>query len=98
MNNVVQFPKAPEWATQVDAKLLARLVATGYLEHRQRHDWRAVEMAVTNAFYAAMFDPRPELSVGEVTEGMLLRECRCGRFDMCSGCADAVAPEQLELP
>jgi hypothetical protein len=29
-------------------------------------------MAINNAFYAAVFDPRPELSVQKVIEQMLL--------------------------
>ena len=31
MDNVVKFPAAPEWARTVDAKLLDRLIAKGYL-------------------------------------------------------------------
>ena len=74
MDNIVTFPRAPEWASasRVDAKMLDWLVAAGYLRHDQRRDWCAVEMAINNAFYAAVFDPRPELSVQKVIEQMLL--------------------------
>jgi hypothetical protein len=103
-DNVVQFPKAPEWASHVDAEMvdpnvperasvntidakkLDRLIATGYLRREQRHDWRAVQMAFDNTFAAAVSDLTPEW------------DCRCRRFDKCSGCADADEPEQLELP
>ena len=71
MDNVVKFPDVPEWASTVDAKMLDRLIAKGYLQHHQRHDWRAVEMAVNNAFYACVFDARPELSPQKVIEHML---------------------------
>jgi hypothetical protein len=71
MDNVVKFPAAPEWARTVDAKLLDRLIAKGYLRHRQRRDWRAVEMALNSAFYAAVFESRPELSPQEVIEHVL---------------------------
>ena len=86
-DNVVTFPAAPpkpEWASAVDAKFLDRLIAKGYLQHRQRHDWRAVEMAVNNAFYAAVFDPRPELSPQRVIEHML-RERREKRWPQIWG-------------
>jgi hypothetical protein len=71
MDNVVKFPRAPEWANKVDAKLLDQLIAHGYLQHGQRHDWCAVQMAVNNAFYAAVFDGRPELNPQKVIEEML---------------------------
>lgn len=71
--NVVKFPNAPkpEWASDVDAHLLDRLIAKGYLKHHQRHDWCAVEMAINSAFAACVFDPRPELNPQEVIEHML---------------------------
>jgi hypothetical protein len=64
MDNVVKFPDAPEWefylplegsvfvnaASVVDARMLDWLIVKGYLQHRQRRDWRAVEVAVNNAF------------------------------------------------
>ena len=71
MDNVVKFPDVPKWASVVDAEMLDWLIAKGYLQHRQRHDWCAVEMAVNNAFCAAMFDSRPGLSSQEVLEYML---------------------------
>jgi hypothetical protein len=71
MSNVVKFPEAPEWATTVDAKMLDGLIAKGYLRRDQRHNWCAVEMAINNAFCAAVFDPRPELSLQEMIEHML---------------------------
>lgn len=71
MNNVVEFPHAPGWASIVDAKMLNRLITHGYLRSSQRHDWCAVEKAVNNAFYACVFDPRPELSPQRVLEHLL---------------------------
>jgi hypothetical protein len=71
MDNVVKFPSAPEWASTVDAKMLDWLIAKGYLQHRQRHNWCAVQIAVNSAFYAAVFDSRPELSPQKVIEHML---------------------------
>jgi hypothetical protein len=71
MDNVVKFPEPPKWATAVDAKMLDRLIATGYLQRRQRRDWRAIEMAVNEAFVAAVFDYRPELSPQKVIEHLL---------------------------
>lgn len=60
MTNVIKFPDTPpEWANAVDAKVIDLLIAKGYLRHRQRHDWCAIEMAINNAFSAAVFDPRP---------------------------------------
>jgi hypothetical protein len=47
------------------------LIAKGYLQHHQRHNWCAVQMAVNSAFYAAVFDRRPELSPQKVIEHML---------------------------
>ena len=71
MDNVVKFPDAPEWASAVDARLLNLLVRKGYLQHHQRHDWCAIEMAINNCFVACVFDPRPELSPQKVIEQML---------------------------
>ena len=51
--NVVKFPEAPEWA-KVDAELVEGLIAKGYLRRDQRHDWRAVQVALCNAFYVAV--------------------------------------------
>jgi hypothetical protein len=51
MDNVVKFPDVSdpdEW----NAKLLDRLIAKGYLQHRQRHDWHAVERAIDSAYDA----------------------------------------------
>jgi hypothetical protein len=49
---VVKFPDVPpKWATPVDAKMLDWLIARGYLQHSQRHNWCAVEMAVNNVIY-----------------------------------------------
>jgi hypothetical protein len=73
-SNVVKFPRAPKWATAVDAKTLDRLIAKGYLRSTQRHNWRAVEMAVNKAFWAAVFDHRPELSVKNVIEHMMSKD------------------------
>jgi hypothetical protein len=71
MDNVIKFPNAPKWASTVDAHLLQRLIAKGYLQHHQLHDWCAIEAAVNNAFFACVFDPRPELSPQKVIEHML---------------------------
>jgi hypothetical protein len=74
MSDVIKFPAAPEWASAVDAALLDRLIAKGYLRPHQRRDWRAVEAAINAAFVAAVFDPRPELSLQKVLEQMLARK------------------------
>jgi len=71
MDNVVNFPRAPEWASKVDAEMLDLLIAKGYLQHRQRRNWCAVEAAINKAFYAAVYDARPELSLQEVIVRML---------------------------
>jgi hypothetical protein len=71
MTNVVKFPDPPEWASKVDAKLLDGLIAKGYLRRDQRHNWCAVEAAINKAFYAAVYDARPELSLQEVIVRML---------------------------
>jgi hypothetical protein len=71
VNSIVKFPTAPEWASRVDAKTIDLLIVHGYLRHDQRHNWCAVEMAVNSAFYAAVFDGRPELSLQRVIEYML---------------------------
>jgi hypothetical protein len=34
-DNVVRFPNPSKWASTVDAKLLDRLIAKGYLQHRE---------------------------------------------------------------
>jgi hypothetical protein len=70
MGNVVKFPEAPEWA-KVDAKMVEALIAKGYLRRDQRNNWCAVLMAFNNAFDAAVFDLRPELSLQEVIIRML---------------------------
>jgi hypothetical protein len=64
MDNVVKFPNAPEWATAVDAKMRDWLIARGYLQHHQRHDWRAVEMAVNSVF--GPFDKAAWHKLGEL--------------------------------
>jgi len=71
MTNVVKFPDPPEWVSKVDAKLLDGLIAKGYLRRDQRHNWCAVEAAINKAFYAAVYDARPELSLQEVIVRML---------------------------
>jgi hypothetical protein len=54
MGNVVEFPDAPpEWA-RVDAKTIDGLIAKGYLQHDQRHNWCAVLMAHNNVLYEAL--------------------------------------------
>jgi hypothetical protein len=51
-DNVVKFPDVPpKWATPVDAKMLDWLIARGYLQHSQRHNWCAVEMAINKVIY-----------------------------------------------
>jgi hypothetical protein len=71
MGEVIKFPARPEWASVVDPKTIDRLIADGYLRHDQRHNWCAVEAAINNAFAAAVFGPRPELSPQKVIEHML---------------------------
>jgi len=72
MDNIVKFPDAPpKWASGVDAKVIDLLIAKGYLQRHQRRNWCAIEMAINNAFDAAVSDPRPELSPQKVIEQML---------------------------
>jgi hypothetical protein len=51
-DNVVKFSDVPpKWATPDDAKMLDWLIARGYLQHSQRHNWCAVEMAINKVIY-----------------------------------------------
>jgi hypothetical protein len=50
------------------AKMLDKLIAKGFLQRHQRRNWCAVEAAINKAFFAAVFDPRPELSPQKVIE------------------------------
>jgi hypothetical protein len=51
--------------------MLDWLIAKGYLQHDQRRNWCAVEMAVNKAVCAVVFDPRSELSPEKVIEHIL---------------------------
>jgi hypothetical protein len=68
IGNVVGFPKVSKRQRK---QIVELLILKGYLQHSQRNNWCAVEKAINNAFYAAVFDPRPELSPQKVLEQML---------------------------
>jgi hypothetical protein len=61
----------PEWASSVDAKLLDKMIAKGYLQPSQRNDWVAIEIAINDWFHVCVQDTRPELSPQRVIEQML---------------------------